>query len=880
MLVTNPNARATLPEVLSHPWMVRNFGGNPPDPHLVHREPLRADELERDVIRGMIGFEFGTEDEIENRLIDILKSDNYRRAVEVWERKREALRSGKQWGGPDPYSMYASISADSINRPDADLSNSTPSRKSTKRFSGLDFYRRKLFSNSSSPPTTPSSKNSSDPLVQPIFENKEQLDPTRGFHPLISIYYLVREKLERDRVYGPGHFASSQLSLPIEGETPSIYADGSPAPSTTLPPQASSAIPSTPAKLVASSVKADYNMPLPRLPPPETSHYSGMSYESPSPQASPSPTTPQVAFAQPRPKTDAVGTAIPPRHPVSTDKENLDLPTSRLHSTALPRAPPASTHRRSQSLSNRPTVLRGWATLGFGGHAVPEETPKTAGPEVQGFEDRLIRQKMHEEQLQRLPTSAEDPGPSKEDEKEKPLASLIEAPKIVIPDNVDSQQEPPLSPGATLVRKFGTLLGRDEKRHSKRASVIIPASPRPSDISTRMEKEKIETPPPTAPMDIPSVKINAPTDSPKLKNGITTSTSQPVGSMHRRAATILDTQVKGSNHHRRGSVGSVGRVLGAARMQSRKSSGTDGRPATSTGPPTSPLQPSTRLSQAIPRTDVIEEVRVATSNGDEPAENGHSDDSTGAALDIKPIFLKGLFSVATTTTKSPGVIRTDIRRVLNRMQVQYREIRGGFECIHLPSIDLSSVVNGESSHDASIPTPRHRTIGKKVSRMSFGRKGKDKELPDRPESRTDRTPSAVNGNGDTAKNASSVFNGSGSPPINTQLPSSTTRSTNTIDTIDMLNALNAGGDRPITPTAPVGTSPPRSGSPLGSKHPSTPVSRDYAITRTTDVTFNAPLVHPVGEVDADLFEATANSALCVRFEVNIIKVCGFVMFPE
>ena len=208
----------------------------------------------------------------------------------------------------------------------------TPSRKSTKRFSGLDFYRPKLFLDSSSPPITPS-KNSSDPLVQAIFENKEQLDPTRGFHLLISTYYLVLEKLGRDRmrarsylpritgkgkgrVYGPGHFASTQLSLPIEGETPSIYAEGFPAPSTTLPPRASPMIPSTPPKLV-TSVKAGYNMPLPFLPPPETPHYSGMSYESPS------PTTPQATFAQPQPKTDVVGTAIPPRHPHLPTKKIL-----------------------------------------------------------------------------------------------------------------------------------------------------------------------------------------------------------------------------------------------------------------------------------------------------------------------------------------------------------------------------------------------------------------------------------------------------------------------------------------------------------------------------------------------------------------------------
>ncbi|KAH8104338.1 hypothetical protein DFH11DRAFT_1883465 [Phellopilus nigrolimitatus] len=34
---------------------------SPPDAHILHREPLRADELDRQVIRGMSGFEFGSE---------------------------------------------------------------------------------------------------------------------------------------------------------------------------------------------------------------------------------------------------------------------------------------------------------------------------------------------------------------------------------------------------------------------------------------------------------------------------------------------------------------------------------------------------------------------------------------------------------------------------------------------------------------------------------------------------------------------------------------------------------------------------------------------------------------------------------------------------
>src|SRR5690348_8383103 len=87
MLVTNPAARATLQEVMNHPWMTRGFSG-PPDIHAVHREPLRVDELDRQVIKGMKGFEFGSEEDIERKLAEILESDAYVRAVQHWERKR------------------------------------------------------------------------------------------------------------------------------------------------------------------------------------------------------------------------------------------------------------------------------------------------------------------------------------------------------------------------------------------------------------------------------------------------------------------------------------------------------------------------------------------------------------------------------------------------------------------------------------------------------------------------------------------------------------------------------------------------------------------------------------------------------------------------
>ena len=94
--------------------------------------------------------------------------------------------------------------------------------------------------------------------------------------------------------------------------------------------------------------------------------------------------------------------------------------------------------------------------------------------------------------------------------------------------------------------------------------------------------------------------------------------------------------------------------------------------------------------------------------------------------------------MATTSSKPPSVFKADIRRVLDRMQVQYREIKGGFECVHAPSIDLSSVQsnqlnNTRRSHQFGHTNSIHdgasmrRSLTKKASKLSFALKGKEKE---------------------------------------------------------------------------------------------------------------------------------------------------------
>ena len=704
MLVTNPQQRASLPDLLSHPWMTRGFNG-PPDPHLLRREPLRADELERQVLRGMTGFEFGTEEEIEHRLIAILESEAYKRAVQHWESKRERPQI---WSESLSNSSLAILWDNGASGQDAGNKAETATPKKSKRFSGFDFYRRKLFSpSSSSPPPSPfASPSASQSQLSNTslsdFNSKEPPDPTRGYHPLISIYYLAREKLERDRVYGPGHFASSQLSLnPLQPPPEEVQAT----PSTASKP---SQIVGPPPVVMSQKVAggADYSMRPSRLPAPESPHYSKMSYDaqvtSPSPTA---PTFQQQQQQQQQPRTRArdaglpltkPGDLVPPPVAVSGGMERppttgASVPPSPVSAT-MPRTPPASTHRRSHSVSHRQGVPRGWASMfgggggggggegGGGSTAVNEhgqlrvnvnghEVPRTAGPELTTFAER-----MEDEQTE---TEAPTPGPP--------------------PDVVLSPATPTASPGATLVRKFGSLLiggGGSVRapgdRPNKRTSILAGfGSPRPSaDMDNGVSEkerekerkhaasplsEKAEAQPPLPPApSTPTAASSSPTaggDSTAVAapapatptpatpeegrvemhvtstGGISHSQTQP---LHRRAATILDPQGHAKRHERRSSTGGalLSSVTGTIGRHRRPSTS---HGSSSTGRPSQGERPFMQTAE-VPEEDASgrpsRQGRVygtGTGTGHELTDGEDEANASAADKDFKPVFLKGLF---------------------------------------------------------------------------------------------------------------------------------------------------------------------------------------------------------------------------------------------
>ena len=259
MLVTNPAERATLTEVLAHPFMNKGYDQAPAS-HLIHREPLRAEELDLEIVNAMGGFTFGTPEQIHEELRTVLQSEAYLSCVTAWDGRRDRKR------GPGASTSSTALS-DSSDSP----------RK--KRFSGFDF-KKKLFKEEKK-------------VEEPVIREKEPLDPTRGFDPLISIYYLAREKVEREKVYGKGQFASSHGSL----ESPGIA--------------------------------SGYGIPTPSLAVPPTTHAMGFD-----------PPTPHEFAPQPRARADDVPNPIM-QHPAA-DRETTDIadvPTAHRRQTSLTQAP-------------------------------------------------------------------------------------------------------------------------------------------------------------------------------------------------------------------------------------------------------------------------------------------------------------------------------------------------------------------------------------------------------------------------------------------------------------------------------------------------------------------------------------------------------------
>lgn len=188
MLLIDPANRASIREVLSHPWTVR--GRTRSHVHLPTRRPLHTDDIERDAIHRMMSFGLGSYEDIGEQLRGIISSRDY---------------------------QDATIQAEKLRR--ADLQTISPSLLASVRFNLMKWIekeeRRRVFPlkqlvikvmrslivHSVSPMHEPYSKDCAHLFHGTTLSyTSGSTDRMWGFHPLISIYHLAQEQVEREKV--------------------------------------------------------------------------------------------------------------------------------------------------------------------------------------------------------------------------------------------------------------------------------------------------------------------------------------------------------------------------------------------------------------------------------------------------------------------------------------------------------------------------------------------------------------------------------------------------------------------------------------------------------------------------------------------------------
>jgi len=212
------------------------------------------------------------------------------------------------------------------------------------------------------------------------------------------------------------------------------------------------------------------------------------------------------------------------------------------------------------------------------------------------------------------------------------------------------------------------------------------------------------------------------------------------------------------------------------------------------------------------------------------------------------------------------------------MQVQYRESKTGFDCIYLPSIDISSLQDSHGTITTPSPPRKHRKQGSAVSgdskqivrkalKLPFGTGRKDK----------DRSGGKVSVNGSTPEKKEKEKDLPGRPLGSGDSPAFdvTRNSSSSSFFIVPSNTATLHADGASATLHP-GDSSRRSHSPARSKN-SPPIPRDFA-GGGAGALRQQQGPPTIGEVvDRVVSESVEQNPLSVRFEINIVKVL-FVNF--
>ena len=282
---------------------------------------------------------------------------------------------------------------------------------------------------------------------------------------------------------------------------------------------------------------------------------------------------------------------------------------------------------------------------------------------------------------------------------------------------------------------------------------------------------------------------------------------------------------------------------------------------------------------------------AASPGGAGSQQNGASASEGGS----KPIFLKGLFSVQTTSTKPRTVIHASLVKVLDRIGVQYREIRGGYECVHLPSLDFSgtdslgrgnariplemmaaaAAADAEAAERSPEMEDGGRQPKRKPSRLSFvSGKSKDKDRASRREGSVadgvggtvrSRTPSLTSSAAFTnAENAAGKAGDASSSPT---LPPKTPSKRSLLAMSPRQQADSMGATSMLAPSGSRDSNLMLDTSVSGGTGPAAAAAGDTSFPMSPVM-----MAAGTGAIAAKTMNAAQATELAVRFEIFVVKV--------
>lgn len=589
MLVVDPTKRATLQEVIQHPWMNKGFDFVVPN-YMPKRVPLTP-PLDPEIVQAISSFDLGSAGAIAEELTGILNSPEYQLSYETWHK---CAQHGKPF--------------------------------------------------------------------KPAFAG--QLDPTSGFHPLVSIYHLVDEMKKRRKAKEEALKAMMKQNAD-ESEIQKAQRNQLPPVPAISPMEAPSGTSSTPIERSSSAFGKEKENPF-LTPTP--------SRKSPTPTPTPTQKVPELKIPEQAHTTT---------NPVSMGR----------NSEASPEAADAVIQQQPQSPWSSPA---------------PETLDPNAGMPL-GF-NSLLRKLSSKSNKNTSPSPtrvAPQPSADYNGSPQKPSSRFVESPQMLSPHASSGSKTDP------MVRRGVSMKVTAKEKSTSRQNVSVQKVNSPNTPDAPVQNMHGRSSSSTAnkfhgfiPVEyLPPLPNISASQMASSGSGSGSGPGAGTASTGKPYDGHLKIAQAGKNFHPTARAKSVG---GHARKDSSYYRGER------RGAPQLPNSMAHQNSDEVINSEngdgAFDDVtlepadshRVARLSEDQIIDqfNKAKRNSMPSIEYPKTLFLKGFFSVQTTSTKPLPVIRYNIINVLSKLGVKFQEVKGGFICVHSPSLSTKEESDEEDGPDA------------------------------------------------------------------------------------------------------------------------------------------------------------------------------------